>query len=78
MANHTILSDSGSHRRPNCTPSARLELEFENTGSEVAREGTAAHALFEYKLKRALRMRSKRLVSDYDSHETEEYTDDYI
>lgn len=43
---HAVLSASGSHRWLNCTPSARLELEFENTTSEAAREGTAAHASF--------------------------------
>lgn len=78
MADHAVLSASGSHRWLNCTPSARLELEFENTGSEAAREGTAAHALCEHKLKRALRMRSKRPVSDYDSDEMEECTDAYV
>lgn len=78
MADHAVLSASGSHRWLNCTPSARLELEFENTGSKAAREGTAAHALCEHKLKRALRMRSKRPVSDYDSDEMEECTDAYI
>ena len=77
MSNHAVLSASASHRWLECTPSARLELEFENTGSEAAREGTAAHALAEHKLKRALRMRSKRPVSDYDSDEMEECTDAY-
>lgn len=52
MSKHAILSASGSHRWLNCTPSARLELEFENTTSEAAREGTAAHALCEHKLKK--------------------------
>lgn len=78
MADHAVLSASGSHRWLNCTPSARLELEFENTGSEAAREGTAAHALCEHKLKRALHMRSKRPVSAYDSDEMEECTDAYV
>ena len=78
MAEHAVLSASGSHRWLNCTPSARLELEFENTGSEAAREGTAAHALCEHKLKRALHMRSRRPVSDYDSDEMEECTDAYV
>lgn len=77
MADHAVLSASGSHRWLNCTPSARLELEFENTGSEAAREGTAAHALCEHKLKRALHMRSRCPVSDYDSDEMEECTDAY-
>lgn len=78
MADHAVLSASGSHRWLNCTPSARLELEFENTGSEAAREGTAAHALCEHKLKRALHMRSRHPVSDYDSDEMEECTDAYV
>ena len=77
MADHAVLSASGSHRWLNCMPSARLELEFENTSSEAAREGTAAHALCEHKLKRALHMRSRRPVSDYDSDEMEECTDAY-
>ena len=77
MSKHAILSASASHRWLHCLPSARLELEFENTGSEAAREGTAAHALCEHKLKRALRMRSKRPVSDYDSDEMEDCTDAY-
>lgn len=78
MSNHAVLSASGSHRWLNCTPSARLELEFENTSSEAAKEGTAAHALCEHKLKGALHMRSKRPVSDYDSDEMEECTDAYV
>lgn len=74
---HAILSASGSHRWLNCTPSARLELEFENTTSEAAREGTAAHALCEHKLKKFLKKRSKHPVSDYNSDEMEECTDAY-
>lgn len=77
MGNHAILSASGSHRWLNCTPSARLELEFDDTTSEAAKEGTAAHALCEHKLKRVLHMRSRRPVSDYDTDEMEECTDAY-
>lgn len=77
MSKHAVLSASGSHRWLNCTPSARLELEFENTTSEAAREGTAAHALCEHKLKKFLKKRSKRPVSDYNSDEMEECTDAY-
>ena len=44
MGRHSILSPSGSHRWLNCTPSARLELEFENAATDAAREGTAAAA----------------------------------
>lgn len=77
MSNHAILSASGAHRWLSCTPSARLELEYEDKESEAAREGTAAHALCEHKLKKALKKRSKRPVSDYDTDEMEECTDAY-
>ncbi|WP_077316333.1 DUF2800 domain-containing protein [Listeria monocytogenes] len=78
MGNHAILSASSSHRWLNCLPSARLELEFENTSGEAAKAGTAAHELSEHKLKKALHIRSKRPVLEYDSDEMEECTDDYV
>ena len=78
MGKHSILPPSGAHRWLNCTPSARLEQEFSDTESEAAKEGTAAHALCEHKLKKALRMRSRRPVSDYDSDEMEECSDAYV
>ncbi|CDM68574.1 DUF2800 domain-containing protein [Clostridium perfringens] len=78
MSDHAVLSASGSHRWLNCLPSARLELEFENSESNVAAEGTAAHALCEHKLKKALHMRSKRPVSVYNTDEMEEHSDAYV
>ena len=78
MSRHAVLSASGSHRWLNCTPSARSELEFEGRESEAASEGTAAHALAEHKLRRALKLRSARPVSKYDSDEMELCTDLYV
>lgn len=78
MSKHAFLSPSGSHRWLNCTPSAMLESEFPGGSSSAAEEGTAAHAFCEHKLKKALRRRSKRPVSDYDSDEMQEYTDNYV
>lgn len=78
MGNHAILSASSSHRWLHCLPSARLELDFENTSGKAAYEGSAAHALSEHKLKKALHIRSKRPISDYDSDEMEECTDAYV
>ena len=78
MSDHALLSPSASHRWMNCTPSAVLETEFDNKSSPAAAEGTAAHALCEYKLKRMLHRRSKRPVSDYSSDEMEEHTDAYV
>lgn len=78
MSKHAFLSPSGSHRWLNCTPSAMFESEFPGGSSSAAEEGTAAHAFCEHKLKKALRRRSKRPVSDYDSDEMQEYTDSYV
>lgn len=78
MGNHAILSASSSHRWLHCLPSARLELEFEDTSGTAAEEGTAAHALSEHKLKKALHIRSKRPISEFDSDEMEECTDAYV
>ena len=78
MRKHAILSASGAYRWMNCTPSARLELEFDDSSGEAAAEGTAAHALSEHKLRKALKMESKRPVSLYDSKEMENYTDGYV
>ncbi|HEY9574541.1 MAG TPA: DUF2800 domain-containing protein [Lachnospiraceae bacterium] len=75
---HSILSPSGSHRWLNCTPSAMLEQEFENKTTEAAEEGTVAHAFCEHKLRKSLKLRSKRPVSDYDSDEMQECTDSYV
>lgn len=53
---HAILSASSSHRWLNCPPSARLCEAYENKGSDYAAEGTDAHSLCEYKLRKALGM----------------------
>ena len=75
---HAILSTSSSHRWLNCNPSARLEQEFEDQETEAAAEGTAAHALCEHKLRKALKLRSKKPVSQYDCDEMDDYTDGYV
>jgi hypothetical protein len=74
---HAILSASSAHRWLNCSPSARLEQEFEDRQTEAAAEGTAAHALAEHKLRRALKRQTKKPLSSYDSDEMDGYTDDY-
>jgi hypothetical protein len=74
---HAILSPSSADRWLHCTRSAKLELEFSEKESDAAVEGTAAHALCEHKVKKALKQRSHRPVSAYDSDEMEELTDAY-
>ena len=75
---HAILSASSSHRWLNCNPSARLEQEFADRETDAAAEGTAAHALCEHKLRRALKMRSKKPISPYDCDEMDACTDAYV
>ena len=53
---HAKLSASGSEKWMTCTPSARLEEQFPDEGSEFAREGTFAHEVFELALQMWLEM----------------------
>ncbi len=54
MAKHAVLSASSSERWLNCPPSARLCEAYEDKDSDYAAEGTDAHTLCEFRLKRAL------------------------
>mgnify|MGYP001089823395 CR=1 FL=1 len=65
MANkHAVLSASSSERWLNCPPSARLCENYEDKGSDYAAEGTDAHTLCEYKLRKALGMEATDLWFD--------------
>lgn len=75
---HSIYSASGAHRWMACPPSALLEQQFPDETSIYAEEGTAAHDLAEHKLKKALKMRSKKPTSSYQSDEMDEMTDLYV
>lgn len=78
MISHALLSPSSAHRWLNCIPSALLEEKFENTTSQAAEEGTAAHAFCEYKLKKALGRSCEKPVSDFDSGDMQECSDAYV
>lgn len=54
MPKHAVLSASGAHRWLECTPSARLEENFEDRSSDSAKEGTLAHAIAEAKVRNML------------------------
>ena len=56
---HAILSASSSDRWLHCPPSARLCESYDDKGSDYAAEGTDAHTLCEYKLRRALGMEAE-------------------
>lgn len=74
---HALLSASSAHRWLHCPPSAKLTAGVTEAPSEAALQGTAAHALAEHKLRRALKQQSKRPVSKYEDDEMDTYTDDY-
>lgn len=71
---HALLSASSANRWLSAPPLPRLEQYFPHSTSEAAAEGTAAHALGEYKIHRLLGDQFKRPTSDYQS---DEITDDY-
>jgi hypothetical protein len=55
---HAVLSASSSDRWLHCPPSARLCESYDDKGSDYAAQGTEAHALCEYKLRKALGMKA--------------------
>lgn len=75
---HSILGASAADRWMNCPPSAQLTAEMEDNETTFAAEGTAAHALAEWKVRKALKQRAgRRPTSDYWTDEMEECTDNY-
>ena len=75
---HSVLGASAADRWMNCTPSAQLTAGMEDETTTFAAEGTAEHALCEWKVRKALKMRAgRRPSSDYWTDEMEEFTDDY-
>lgn len=79
MGTHALLSASSSHRWIACPPSARLSERFEDTGSGYAQEGTDAHSLCEYKLRKALGMAVDDPTENltYYNEEMEQCAEDY-
>lgn len=78
MDGHARFSPSSAYRRINCPPSLILEEQFEDEESQYAAEGSAGHSLAEHLIKRHLKQRSKRPVSDYFSDEILEAVDEYV
>lgn len=74
---HAVLSASSSKQWLHCPPSARLQENFPNESSVYAEEGTWAHELCEYKVKKYLHERKKRPQSEFFTEEIEQSTDVY-
>ena len=71
MGDHAILSASSSSRWIHCPPSVRLSQKYADEVSPYALEGTSAHALAEYKLKKLLGIDVKDPTDDLDFYDEE-------
>lgn len=77
---HAVLSASGSDRWIHCPPPVRLSESYEDRGSSYAAEGTDAHSLAEYKLRKALGYPADDPTENltYFNQEMDEATDGYV
>ena len=81
MTAHAKLSASGSEKWMTCTPSANLEAQFPDEGSEFAREGTFAHAVFEQEMLTYLGRKIEPLPKElmhFDSQELRDYVQEAV
>ncbi len=75
---HCKRSPSKAESWINCPPSLMAGEAIEEPPSKYAEDGTASHALGEWKGKKALKIKAgRRPTSDYHTDEMEEYTTDY-
>ena len=75
---HALLGASSSKQWLHCTPSARLQEGFPNESSVYAEEGTFAHEVCEYKVRKYLHERVRRPQSEeYYTEEIDQITDVY-
>ena len=75
---HARFSPSAAKRSLNCPPSLVLGEQFAEEESPYAAEGSAGHALAEHLIKKHLKQRSKRPVSDYYSDDLLESVQAYV
>ena len=75
---HALLSASSSKQWLHCPPSVRLQEGFPNESSVYAAEGTFAHEVCEYKVRKYLHERVKRPQSEeFYTEEIDAITDVY-
>ena len=75
---HALLSASSSKQWLHCPPSVRLQERFPNESSVYAAEGTFAHEVCEYKVRKYLHERVKRPQSEeFYTEEIDQITDVY-
>jgi len=68
---HALLSASSSHRWIRCPPSARLCENFEDKGSDYAKQGSEAHSLCQFKLEAMLGMETTDPSGDLSFYDEE-------
>jgi hypothetical protein len=78
MGKHARFSPSKGKQILNCTASLLLEEQFPDEQTSYAAEGTACHELAEYLLKKYLKIRKKRPVSEWYTEENVEAVDEYV
>ena len=75
---HALLSASSSKQWLHCPPSVRLQEGFPNESSVYAKEGTFAHEVCEYKVRKYLHERVKRPQSEeFYTEEIDQIADVY-
>ncbi len=79
MPKHALLSASSAYRWLACPPSAKACENLPDKTSPYAQQGTDAHSLCEYKIKKALGLNPKDPTEDLDYFDTEmdTCTDEY-
>lgn len=78
MGKHAKFSPSKGKQILSCTASLALEAQFADEESPYAAEGSAGHEMAEYLIKRFLKIRMRRPVSDYYSDDLLEAVDEYV
>ncbi len=77
MSQHAKYSPSGFFRYSKCTASLDIEAALPDQTSEASEQGTAAHELAEYRLRRALGEKVKKPKSKWHDEEMETLTGKY-
>lgn len=76
---HAVLSASSAYRWIQCPPSVKLCDEFEDVATVYAQEGTDAHSMCEYKVKKLLGLNVENPCEtlEYFNEEMDQCSDDY-
>ena len=78
MGVHSRIPPSAAKQILNCPPSLLTGEQFKDEESPYAAEGSAGHALAEHLIKKYLKIRTKRPVSDFYTDELVEAVEEYV